>query len=245
MTSPIRAFIFDLDGTLLETEQLKAEAYADVIGRLNGSEQPEQGAIDLYRAIVGSTDRAVCKRMIEKFNLMPKLNIAAGEEPWQALHRVRMERYRAAHGTPGKLRAVQYPHNVALARRARADGMRVAVATMSFSDEAKRVIKALGLDDVVETVVGVDDVKNEKPAPDAFLLAMERLGVSPGEALIVEDSPAGTRAAIASGARWLCVPTRFSRAAVRQADDIDQRWIVGDVAELDAKIAERLTPRAD
>ena len=238
--SPVRAFIFDLDGTLLETEQLKAEAYADVIGTLLGKDRSEQGAVELYREIVGSTDRTVSKRMIEKFDLLSILDIADDEEPWQALHRVRMERYRAAFGTPGKLRAVQYPHNVALAQRAKADGMRLAVATMSFSDEAERVICALGLSDAVDTVVGVNHVKNEKPAPDAFLLAMERLDVNANEALIIEDSPAGTRAAIASGARWLCVPTPFSLAAVRGASDIDQRWIVEDPGALDAKIAERL-----
>lgn len=242
--SDIKAFVFDLDGTLLETEQLKAEAYADVIGELLGKSNSEQSAIDLYREIVGSTDRTVSLRMIEKFGLTSKLSQNEGEQGWQALHRIRMERYRASYGTLGKLRAVQYSHNVALLNRAKAEGMQVAVATMSFSDEAERVIDALGLSDSVDTIVGVDNVKNEKPAPDAFLLAMDRLGVSPKQALIIEDSPAGTRAAIASGAVWLCVPTPFSLGAVKAAEDIDRRWIVEDPATLDEKIVERLDSAA-
>lgn len=243
--SPVKAFIFDLDGTLLETEQLKAETYADVIGELLGKAAPEQGAIDLYREIVGSTDRTVSQRMVERFGLASKLHTLDGEADWQTLHRIRMELYRASYGTPGKLRAVQYSHNVALLKKAEADGMQVAIATMSFSDEAERVIEALGLSDSVDTIVGVDHVENEKPAPDAFLLSMNRLGVTPDQTLIVEDSPAGTRAAIASGAAWLCVPTPFSLAAVQNAADIDRRWVVEDPSSLDEKIEERLNSAAD
>jgi HAD superfamily hydrolase (TIGR01509 family) len=244
MTHSIRAFIFDLDGTLVETEQLKAQAYADVIGRLLGKERPEQEAVDLYRLIVGSTDQTVCRRMIEHFSLLPLLDVRPGEEPWHALHRVRMERYREAHGTPANLRAAQYQHNVKLATQAKADGKRVAVATMSFSDEAERVIGALGLSDTVGSVVGVNHVQNPKPAPDAFLLAIERLGVSPAETLIIEDSPAGTRAAMRSGARWICVATPFSTGAVRQAGDIDRQWVVEDPAMLAATVARRISAPA-
>jgi beta-phosphoglucomutase-like phosphatase (HAD superfamily) len=110
---------------------------------------------------------------------------------------------------------------------------------MSFSDEAARVISALGLDGSVDTVVGVDHVQNPKPAPDAFVLAMDRLEVSPEQTLIVEDSPAGARAAAASGARWLCVATAFSRQALENATDLDQRWIVKDPARLDEFVAAR------
>jgi HAD superfamily hydrolase (TIGR01509 family) len=244
MTHSIRAFIFDLDGTLVETEQLKAQAYADVIGRLRGKERPEKSAVELYRAIVGSTDQTVCRRMIEYFNLLPLLDVQVREKPWQALHRIRMKRYREAHGTAANLRAAQYAHNVQLARRAKADGRRVAVATMSFSDEAERVIGALGLSGTVDSVVGVDHVQNPKPAPDAFLLAMERLYVSPAETVIIEDSPAGTRSAMRSGARWICVATPFSAAAVRQAEDIDRQWVVEDPSMLEATVTRRISAPA-
>jgi HAD superfamily hydrolase (TIGR01509 family) len=244
MTLPVRAFIFDLDGTLVETEQLKARAYADVIGRLLEKGRPEEGAVELYKSIVGSTDQAVCHRMIEHFGLLPLLDVREGEEPWQALHRLRMERYRETHGTPANLRAAQYAHNVKLAKRAKAEERRVAVATMSFSDEAERVIGALGLSETVDSVVGVNHVQNPKPAPDAFLLAMERLGVSPSETLIIEDSPAGTRAAMRSGARWICVATPFSIGAVRQAEDIERQWVVEDPSMLAATVARRISASA-
>ena len=242
--STVRAFIFDLDGTLVETEQLKAEAYADVIGRMQGKGKPEHAAVELYKEIVGSTDQIVCGHMIERFGLEPLLDIQPGEEPWQALHRLRMARYREAFGTPRNLRAAQYAHNVALVKQAKADGKSLAVATMSFSDEAERVIGALGLSAAVDSVVGVNHVRQPKPAPDAFLLAMERLGVTPAEALIIEDSPTGTRAAISSGARWLCVPTPFSAGAVRQAADIDPQWVVHDPARIPQTLAKRISTSA-
>ena len=52
----IRAFIFDLDGTLVETEMLKAQAYAAVSQTLLGLDAPDERAIDGYRRIVGATD---------------------------------------------------------------------------------------------------------------------------------------------------------------------------------------------
>lgn len=242
-SSNIRAVIFDLDGTLLETEHLKAEAYADLIGELTGRGSPEPAAVELYRSIVGATDITVCEAMIERFDLAPLLSDRqnSGESATDTLQRLRMQVYVERYGTPAKLRSLVYPHNVALARTAHKEGLLVGVATMSFSSEAERVLEAIGLLEVVTTVVGVDDVENPKPAPDAFLLAMERLKVAPEETLIIEDSPRGALAAAASRARWVCVATDFSREALRNESKLNTQWIVDDPADLNEVVARRIS----
>lgn len=237
----IRALIFDLDGTLVETEHLKAKAYADLVGQMTGRGSPEPAVIELYKSIVGATDLAACDAMIHRFDLLPRLVTDPGEEPRQALHRRRMAVYRESYGTAAKLSALAYPHNVALAHLAHSEGVPVAVATMSYSDEAKRVLAAIGLTGVVRTVVGVDHVANPKPAPDAFIVAMRRLRVKPDETLIIEDSPRGTRAAASSGARWLCVATPFSAEALSADPELDANWIVRDPADLIDAVARRIS----
>lgn len=241
--SRIKFVVFDLDGTLVETEHLKARAYAELIGELTGNGSPEPAAIDLYRSIVGATDLVVCEAMIDRFSLEPLLISEQGESPVETLHRQRMAIYKLRYGTSENLSKLVYDHNTQIARTASAEGLSIGVATMSFADEAHRVIEAIGLEEIVDTVVGVDDVTRPKPAPDAFLLAMDRLGATPTQTLIMEDSPRGAHAAAASGAEWLCVATEFSADALRQDISLDQDRIVWDPSQLADFIADRISGR--
>lgn len=240
-SSGISAVVFDLDGTLVETEHLKAEAYAALVGKLAGKATPEQAAIELYQSKVGATDLNICDAMIARFQLESKLDIQPGESPRTALHRARMSLYREQFGTGETLCGLAYSHNIDLARSAHAEDLKIAVATMSYSDEAERVLRALGLSEIVETVIGVNHVQNPKPAPDAFLHAMERLRVTPAETLIIEDSPTGAAAAAASGARWLCVATSFSSSALKSQTALDPKWIVWNPADLQDTVKRRIT----
>ena len=111
----ISAFIFDLDGTLVETERLKAKSYATVLGRLTGANTPDHRAIELYERIVGSTDEMVSRRMIEEFGLADSFEPIDGEL-WKHLHQIRMDEYRATDGAPEQLLKSVYQHNIDLLR---------------------------------------------------------------------------------------------------------------------------------
>ncbi|MDA1278952.1 MAG: HAD family phosphatase [Chloroflexi bacterium] len=238
-TSRIRAFIFDLDGTLVETEQLKAQSYATVVGSLTGANSPDHRAVELYERIVGSTDEMVCRQMIEEFDLTSALEPLHGE-PWVNLHQQRMDEYRGSNGTPENLRANVYWHSASLLREQKSIGRIVAVATSSFTDEAKRVLDAIGLRVLLDGVVGRDAVTNPKPDPEIYLYIMDRLGVEPGEVIIIEDSPIGIQAASAAGAAWICVSTAFSRPAIESTSWMDEQWIVHDPAKLNETVSRRI-----
>ena len=235
----VSAFIFDLDGTLVETERLKALSYAEVVGRLTGANTPDSRAVELYERIVGSTDEMVCRQMIDEFDLAGSLEPVDGK-PWKDLHRLRLEEYRKNHGAPGQLEANVYQHNIDLLRHQKSVGRTVSVATSSFTDEARRVLDVLGLRVLLDDVVGRDLIDNPKPDPEIYLLAMDRLGISPSEVVIIEDSPIGTRAAMASGAAWICVSTAFSRAAIEAAPWIEPEWTVHDPAKLNETVTRRI-----
>ncbi|MSQ08164.1 MAG: HAD family phosphatase [Dehalococcoidia bacterium] len=241
----IKAFIFDLDGTLVETEEMKAKAYALVSQRLLGLPAPDARAISLYKILVGSTDEAVSLRMLAELDLEDAVKRASPSLPgesgtWQALHRLRMDVYRARVGTPEAIRANRYEHNLTVLRAQKAAGRKVAVATSSYTDEARRVLAALGVLDLLDLVIGRDMAKHAKPDPEIYLLTMKELRVQPEESVIIEDSPVGLAAAVASGARWVCVATEFSRDALRARRDIDQNWVVYEPARVGDAVARRL-----
>lgn len=72
-------------------------------------------------------------------------------------------------------------------------------------------------------LVTADDVARGKPAPDPYLLAAERLGVEPGDCMVVEDAPAGVAAARAAGARVIGVASTSAAAALADADAVADR----------------------
>ena len=69
-------------------------------------------------------------------------------------------------------------------------------------------------------LISADDVKRGKPAPDGYLLAAERLGVAPGECIVIEDTPPGIEAGRAAGATVIAVATTF------QAPELDRAHVV-------------------
>jgi HAD superfamily hydrolase (TIGR01509 family) len=239
----IRAVIFDLDGTLVETELLKARAYAAVSQELLRLPSPDERAISTYRRLVGNTDATVAKAMAVELGLEAPLMTAAlpGEgEPWQALHRLRQEVYVTRVGTAAALRENAYAHNIEVLRDQRRQGRKVAVATSSYEAEASRVLEALGLLHELDLLVTRDKVSRPKPDPEVYATTMGGLGVAPEEALIVEDSPVGLAAAVASGARWVAVANEFTGEPLRAMAGIDQRWVAYEARDVQRVVAARL-----
>jgi beta-phosphoglucomutase len=237
--SRISAFIFDLDGTLVETERLKARSYANIIGDMTGANTPDHRAIELYERIVGSTDEMVCRQMIDEFDITDSLESVDGEL-WKHLHEIRMAEYRENDGAAEHLQASVYQHNIDLLRNQKSIGRTVSVATSSFSDEAKRVLDALGVRVLLDDIVGRDSVSKPKPDPEIYHLAMARLGVDPEQVIIIEDSPIGAKAAMDSGASWILVSTPFSRTAVEATSWLDTQWVVHDPAKLSETVNRRI-----
>ncbi|MFN3333038.1 MAG: HAD-IA family hydrolase [Caldilinea sp.] len=88
-----------------------------------------------------------------------------------------------------------------------------AIVTSGGADLAKARLRAVGLP-IPTTMVTADDVTRGKPAPEPYLLAAKRLGVSPDRCLVVEDAPAGIQAGRAAGIRVLGISSTHTRAAL-------------------------------
>ena len=239
----ISAVIFDLDGTLVETEELKALSHARSVAELRPEVREEEVVAFYGSDLVGLPRKVVAENLIERFGLDGALReITAGseEQPWQALVRIRRLIYETLLGDAGLLFEKRYGHNIELLRKMRREGYPTGCATMSHREQVDRVLSVLGLEDAFDVVATMEDVKRGKPDPEIDLLVAEKLGVAPEEVLVVEDSPAGVGAAVAAGMMVVAVPTRLTGPAFRGKELLDPRWIVDDPGEVEEVVSRRI-----
>ncbi len=232
----IRAMIFDLDGTLVQTERLKAISYAKAIVELCPASVTEDQAVEAFKDAVGLPRREAALTLMKRFGLT---DLAASymtefrvSEPWQAFVQIRLKYYQDLLADGATLRNNQWPHNIALLQAARAQGCVVALASTSCCEQVNYVLDALGLSEAFSFVATGDDVERNKPDPEIYTLVSRQLDVPPDESLVIEDSPAGVEAAVAAGMHVIAVTTPFTRSRLHQSDLLDPRWIVDDPADL-------------
>jgi len=186
--SPFDAVVFDMDGTLLDTELVFRTIVFDVAESL-GYEMTDA----LHLAMVGSSHEATTQLLVEAYGTSFPHGV------FDAKCRQLMQQ-QLAETVPVKRGAV------ALLGALRTRSIPIAVATSSRSPHAFGQLGRAGLLDMFETIVTRDDVVNPKPHPEPYLTAARRLGVAPSRCLALEDSHSGVRAAHAAGLQTIMVP---------------------------------------
>lgn len=240
----ITALIFDLDGTLLQTERLKAISYARAAVELCPYTITEAAVVEAFKDVVGLPRREVAVALVERFNLAEQAKKRMGEfgvaTAWQAFVQVRLAIYDEMLADPGTLRNNQWPHNVAVLNTARKNSCKTALATMSRCTQVQRVLDILGWAAKFDFIATRDDVEHGKPDPEIYLLVARQLDVSPAACLVIEDSPSGVKAALAAEMSVIAVTTPFTRERLHKENLLDKRWIVDDPAMLPEVLQERM-----
>lgn len=198
----IKAIIFDFDGTIIDTETAWYEAFKDAY-----SEYEVELTLEQYSECIGTS--------LHAFNpyeyLMTDLGLPIDREEFrksvQQKHAELMQKERMRPGVLDYLNA------------ARSEGLRIGLASSSSGEWVEKHLEQLGIKDYFECVRTSDHVAKVKPDPELYRQAMACLGVAPGEAVAVEDSPNGAKAAMAAGMHCVVVPNpitkRLSFAPVR------------------------------
>ncbi len=228
----IRAMIFDLDGTLVQTERLKAISYARAAIKLCPHTFTEMQVVEGFKEVVGLSRREVALGLIERFGLEEAAQARMAEfgvdTPWQAFVQVRLSIYEDMLADPEVLLKNQWPHNITLLEKARQTCDKVGLATMSYCSQVRRVLEILNLADAFDFVASRDDVEQGKPNPEIYFLVARELDVSPAECLVIEDSPTGVKAALAAGMDVVAVSTPFTRQHLHETTLLPPEHIVDE-----------------
>jgi HAD superfamily hydrolase (TIGR01509 family) len=241
----IDAMIFDLDGTLVQTEKLKALSYAKAAVELCPSRLSESAVVDAFKEVVGLSRREVATTLVQKFDLTQK---AAGlmdefgvSSPWQAFIQVRLKYYDAMLSDPEVIRQHRWPHNLEVLDTARQASCRTALATMSRCQQANRILEILDLEAAFDFVATRDDVSCPKPDPEIYTLAADQLEVAAQRCLVLEDSPTGVLAALAAGMPVVAVATPFTRQGLAKVEGLEDEWIVTDPERVAQVVRRRMS----
>ena len=192
---PIKAVLFDHDGTLVDSEPMHFQMWQDVLATY-GVTLSEQLYKDHY---AGLPTAANAVDIVARFALNEAPNTLA--ETKNSVTRAFFART-ACPLMPGVTDVLP------LFRRS---GLRLAIVTGAGSNAVQATLSAHSLHEYFETVVSADDVTHSKPAPDSYLLAIERLGLTPSECIAIEDTEHGLKAATSAGVACIAIPTDMSR----------------------------------
>jgi HAD superfamily hydrolase (TIGR01509 family) len=200
--SPVRAVladefklelvIFDMDGLVLDTEPCSHRGWCEA-GRQMGFDMGEE----LYRRMIG-TNYNVCKERMKEY-----MGYSFDFEEAYAIRTDYVRTHTAANG-------IQLKKGVReILDALEAHNIKKCIATSTDIKRANEMLKSVDLLHRFAHVIGGNEIKNGKPAPDIFIKAAEQSGARPEGCLVLEDSEAGAEAAYRAGMRAVIVPDLY------------------------------------
>lgn len=171
----INTVIFDLDGTLVQTEILKANSYAQAVSVLSSDAIAEEDVVNVFEEVVGRSRREVAQTILERFHLeeasRKHISDFQVDKPWQALVQIRLKIYESTLNDPELLKKYRCPYSLALHRRLVKKDYQTGLATMSHCPQANRVLEILNLQHQFDFIATRDDVKYPKPDPEIYFFS--------------------------------------------------------------------------
>ena len=184
--------IFDMDGTLLDTQRIYIPAW-DYAGENQGFKK----CGDHIKNVLGTNEEAWTQYLVDNFKGVDVARFKADATDY-------IKKNIVIRFKEGAEELIAY---------LRKNGIKYAIGSGAATELIRTYLQVLGASDLFDTVAGGEEIKNSKPAPDTFLLAAEKMGVDPKECFVFEDSDNGALAAYNAGMRCIGIPdvVPFSR----------------------------------
>lgn len=206
-----KGVIFDLDGVLIDTGQFHRQSWYDLAG-----EEDFQMSDELFYSTFGMQNYQIIPLLVRR-----DLTV----EDIERMSEWKERRYREL--ISGKLTLQEGARG--LIDELKSNGFLLAIGTSAPQANLVFMLEHTGVDDCFDAYVTGEEVSNSKPAPDTFLKAAEKLSLTPGRCLVVEDAVQGVQAGKKAGMKVVAVCTTRGREDLEEAD-----LIVESLGELKA-----------
>jgi HAD superfamily hydrolase (TIGR01509 family) len=210
-----QAVLWDLDGTLLDSEEHHWQSWRDTMASLG-----RPITRDEFLATFGLRNDEILPRWL------------GARATVEEIARVSLEKEKLYRALLRKGGVSPLPGAAEWVRRLNSEGWRQAIASSAPRENVDVVLEVLGLGSFFQAVVSAEDVTAGKPDPQVFLIAADRLGIPRERCIVVEDAPAGIEAAHRAGMRSI---------GVRRNGGLSADVVVKSLADL-AEDAFRLGP---
>ena len=202
----IRAVIFDMDGVLTDSEPLISAAAMAMFKEKGLTVKTED-----FRPFVGAGEDRYIGGVAEKYNF--PLDVSSAKKRTYEIY---------LELVPSRLNA--FPGAVELVRACRNAGLKVAVASSADRIKLNANLRKIDLPpEMWDVIVTAEDVAHKKPAPDLFLAATRKLGLTPEQCVVIEDAVNDVQAAKVAGMRCVAVAQSFPSEQLQAADLVKGR----------------------
>ena len=191
MLKGVKAVLFDLDGTLVDSMWMWKDIDVEYLGRYGRALPPE-----LQKEIEGMSFSETAVYFKERFGLNQSLEAIKAE--W-----IEMAKEKYAHEVPMK------PGALSFLRYLKEHGIHSGIATSNSRELLNAVMESLKLGQYIDCAMTSCEAGAGKPAPDIYLKVADRLGASPADCLVFEDTPSGIQAGIRAGSRVCAMEDRY------------------------------------
>lgn len=213
----IKGVLFDMDGVLLDSEELTAEAAISYFGKKGFTVKYED-----FFPFFGTGELGFFGGVADKYGI-PYDNASEA-------NKIYLEYGELAKGKIGPL-----PGVVDFIALCKSKNLKLAVATSAGLLKMKINLELLGFENnTFDALVCGSDITHNKPSPEIFITAALKLGLEPEECLVIEDAPSGVNAAKNAGSTCLALLTSFAENELKMAD-----WIIQDLRDYPSDIFNR------
>lgn len=194
------AIIFDLDGTIIDSEKQWGMAYTSVLRQL-GVNADRKDLHTRGESIKSNWQKILLENEIKTEKTIDELSAITFIEFRKLIPEITLN--------DGVTEFMDTLHDA---------GIPLALATSSDWETTSKIVNDFDLNEYFENITTEEEVVNEKPAPDIFLLSSEKLGVNPSDCLVIEDSFAGVTAGKEAGMKVIAVTDEEDEGLLEQAD---------------------------
>jgi HAD superfamily hydrolase (TIGR01509 family) len=205
------AYIFDLDGTLVQSEKLKGKAISEACSYFG-----KKVSIETYKDIMGESWEVVTSYFFKKAKINPNKN---------EFDRVFKKIYE-------KLIQVELdlsPNVKKILKKLSQNNKKLAIVSSASLWMLEQILQKFDLSKYFDVIITKENVKNHKPNPEAYFLALNKLSLSSSKVLVFEDSFAGIKAAKAAG----CDVIAFKHEFNMKHDFSLAKNVISDFSEID------------